>query len=149
MSDFLSRVESILSGVMNFNPKSRVERLLMKWVGSVGNVEDLETYDKSSVVAAINEIAKSGGGEVKRDLEQLQTGVVACLNDIKILLSNATYVDYDANDMLAQLAEDIEDLGSVVPEEPIAITFDGTTAKISGLNSLNINYSGTTVEIGG
>lgn len=62
MSDFLSRVEAILSGVMNFNPKSRVERLLMKWVGSVGNVEDLETEDKSSVVAAINEIAESGGG---------------------------------------------------------------------------------------
>lgn len=65
MSDFLSRVEAILSGVMNFNPKSRVEKLLMKWVGSVGNIEDLETYDKSSVVAAINEIAESGGGEVK------------------------------------------------------------------------------------
>lgn len=62
MSDFLSRVESILSGAMNFNPKSRAERLLMKWVGSVGNVEDLKTYDKSSVVAAINEIAESGGG---------------------------------------------------------------------------------------
>lgn len=64
MSDFLSRVESILSGVMNFNPKSRVERLLMKWVGSVGNVEDLETDDKTSIVAAINEIAESGGGLV-------------------------------------------------------------------------------------
>lgn len=62
MSDFLSRVEAILSGVMNFNPKSRVERLLMKWVGSVGNVEDLETEDKSSLVAAINEVAESGGG---------------------------------------------------------------------------------------
>lgn len=65
MSDFLSRVEAILSGVMNFNPKSRVERLLMKWVGSVGNVEDLETYDKSSLVAAINEVVESGGGESK------------------------------------------------------------------------------------
>lgn len=61
MSDFLSRVEAILSGVMNFNPKSRVERLLMKWVGSVGNLEDLETEDKSSIVAAINEVAASGG----------------------------------------------------------------------------------------
>lgn len=62
MSDFLSRVEAILSGVMNFNPKSRVEKLLMKWVGSVGNVEDLETEDKTSLVAAINEVAESGGG---------------------------------------------------------------------------------------
>lgn len=62
MNDFLSRVEAILSGVMNFNPKSRVERLLMKWVGSVGNIEDLETEDKSSIVAAINEVAESGGG---------------------------------------------------------------------------------------
>lgn len=62
MSDFLSRIEAILSGDVNVKPKSRAEVLMRKWVGSVGDTEDLETDDKSSVVAAINEIAESGGG---------------------------------------------------------------------------------------
>lgn len=46
-----------------------------------------------------------------------------------------------------QLIESLR--GGIVPEEPITITFDGTTAVISGLASTNINYSGTTAEIGG
>ena len=37
-----------------------------------------------------------------------------------------------------------------VPEgEDVSISFDGATAKITGLASVDISYNGTTAEIGG
>lgn len=81
----------------------------------------------------------------KSDLSELQTGVVACLNDINALLAKAVFTE-DVTALMAQLAADIANL---VGGEPIEIAYEGTTAVISGLNSLNITYSGTTAEIGG
>lgn len=114
--------------------------------GPQGPAYELTDADKAEIAAAAAEEIDLSGYAEKDDLNELQTGVVACLNDIRTLLSNAAYVDYDATTMLAQLAQHIADL---VGGEPIVITYEDATAIINGLNSININYSGSTAQIGG
>lgn len=103
----------------------------------LGNLNDLETTDKSNLVAAINEVKQSGGGGGWTD-EQIDL--------LEAVFEKLAYTDAQSGVLAAQLIESLR--GGVIPEEPITITFDGTKAVISGLGNTAITYSVTTAKIG-
>lgn len=96
----------------------------------IGNLEDLETGDKSNLVAAINEVAQSGGGGTSgtSDHAKLQNRDAADQHPMSAItgLTNALAGKQPAGNYLAQ--DDLQDAtDKALAQAKASGEFDGTT----------------------
>ena len=100
----------------------------------IGDLNNLITQDKSTLVAAINEAAQTGGGS----------------GDINSILLTYLIPILQAGVYVSDQSDNIDALASALSATSgISISYSGTTATISNLAGTGITYSGSTATIGG
>jgi lysophospholipase L1-like esterase len=101
-------------------------------VEKIGSLNDLTTEDKSSIVAAINEVNSTGGGtkELIGDLADLDTtaknNLVSAINEV---LSTATDNYTSLNNLITALSGNVGNLS--------ALTTDNKSSLVAAINEVN------------
>lgn len=135
--------------------KAYFDDLFVSKVAGKGlSTNDYTDEDKEKVSTAIPEAPIDGKQYARKDgaWAEVHGGggqgwTTEQIDLLEAVFEKLGFTDAEGVAIAAMLIDSLR--GGVVPEEPITITFDGTTAVISGLASLNTTFSGTTAIIGG
>lgn len=116
----------------------------------IGNLDDLKTTNKTSIVAAINEVFSTGGSS---DSSQNVTGGIwdaTCIELLRVILSNALTASNqipNIESLISKLSENLEAGGSSDGgsgggdagsggEADLSVALDGTVLAITGFTSI-------------
>ena len=132
----------LTDNIQGVTPEDGVNYMLL---ASGTEIDDTLTVSgKAADAAAVGARLSSLSGVPVSDLKSILTNIVTFLKSVPFDDTVASASDLDA------IQTQINALsGSSSTGETISISYDGTTATISGLASVNVAYSGTTAMIGG